>query len=299
MAHSGWDKDGRPVYWEKTGTIQNNFDEVFEHFTTDELVQYHIMSQECFDLRFQFASARSSRLISNSVVVFDMTNVNMTLNLQSIAYIKRILAVDQLYYPERLHKLFIINCPWYFTALYGLFKPFIDPRTRDKFTLLRSDYLPSLLEQMDISQIPEDFGGENADVVWNLQNPDSSGCSIRQIEAHMREKYTEHTVAALLTENEVAALSAAIAAAEDIRAGNATMWNQPCRGGECGAVETVALSSEVDSAQPFVESVSADGQAVITSQVDPHHQRHHAHVPLRPMRTRMIKAEVSFKSYLY
>ena len=112
MAHHGFDKDGRPVYWEKTGTIQSNFSEVFKYFTTDELVQYHIQSQECFEFRYQYASERFNTEVTQSDVIFDMKNVQMVLNIQSIAYIKQILSVDQQYYPERLHKLFIINCPW-------------------------------------------------------------------------------------------------------------------------------------------------------------------------------------------
>lgn len=314
VAHHGWDKDGRPLYWEKTGTIQNNFDEVFEHFSTDELVQYHIMSQECFNLRFKFASAREGKMIGDSVVVFDMTNVNMTLNMQSIAYIKRILAVDQMYYPETLHKLFIINCPWYFTALYGLFKPFIDQRTKDKVCLLRSDYLPYLLEQMDISQIPEDFGGESADVVWNLQNPESSGCSMRQIEEYLRNKYSEENMSSLLSVEECSALKDAILVSENIRLGRATMWNLPkeqnigtasIREGSYDRYDNsvgLDFGTEYDDGNvrnTHRNSASIQSERALSSQALPHYQHHHAHIALKPMRARMIKAEDESKYHAY
>ena len=300
VAHHGWDKAGRPIYWEKTGTIQNNFDEVFRHFTTDELVQYHVLSQECFRLRFEYATAQANTPITDSIVVFDMTNVNMTLNLQSISYIKRILAVDQMYYPETLHKLFIINCPWYFTALYGLFKPFIDQRTKDKFVLLRGDFLSTLLDHMDISQIPEDFGGESADVVWNLQNPESSGCSVAQIADYMNRTYSGQNAEKLLTEEEILALKSAQSVADDILRGIITMWNAPAEpaleSGDLREGSFDGAGSENDSIttsdRRHVEELSRNGHAVVSSRASPHHQRHHAHVTLRPMRTRMVKAEV-------
>lgn len=216
-----------------------------------------------------------------------MTNVNMTLNLQSISYIKRILAVDQMYYPETLHKLFIINCPWYFTALYGLFKPFIDQKTKDKFVLLRGDFLSTLLDYMDISQIPEDFGGESADVVWNLQNPESSGCSVAQIAEYVSKTYSGQKADDLLTDEEIRALKSAQSVADDILRGTKTMWNM--------AVESVLSSDDVaGSGRGQVEALSSNGAAVVTSDVSPHHQRHHAHVTLHPMRTRMVKAEVNY-----
>lgn len=302
VAHFGFDKGGRPIYWEKTGTIQNNFGEVFKHFTTDELVQYHIASQECFTLRFKYASERANRVISDSVVVFDMKNVNMTLNMQSIAYMREILAIDQKYYPETLYKLFIVNCPWYFTALFSLFKPLIDARTKAKFNLLGSDYLAALLEHIDISQIPEYFGGEAEDVPWDLQNPDSSGCSLAQIEQFMRTTYTEETIPRLLTPEERDALSLVLQEASAIQTGTKTVWNLP---------RAIAIrrdsgvhneSTEQDNpwsglpARPhYSERLSADGLAVVTSGVDPNHQHHHAHVPLTPMKTRMVKAEVAFE----
>jgi hypothetical protein len=314
VAHHGWDRTGRPIYWEKTGTIQNNFTQVFKHFTTNELVQYHIMSQECFELRFEYATKKMGIPITNSVVVFDMTNVNMALNIHSIAYIKQILTIDQLYYPETLHKLFIINCPWYFTALYGLFKPFIDQRTKDKFTLLGSDFLSSLLEVIDISEIPEDFGGESADVCWDLQYQDSSGCSEQQIIAHMRSKYTDDTAPELLSEEEVSALYAA-RCHPDARGEEAVAAE--LREGSYDADGDGQDESEVDQrqaqAQPqqqqhrrqhsgtrrFVESLSVDGTAVVSSDPDPRHQRHHAHIALRPTRTRMVKAEDASRYHLY
>lgn len=54
--------------------------------------------------------------------------------------------------------LFIINCPWYFTAIYSIFKPFIDQKTATKFQLCGSNFLPTLEKYIDRRDIPSDMG---------------------------------------------------------------------------------------------------------------------------------------------
>jgi hypothetical protein len=289
VAHHGFDKDGRPIYWEKTGTIQSNFGEVFKHFTTDELCQYHVQSQECFDVRYEYASKKFNKEITQSVVVFDMKNVQMVLNIQSIAYVKQILAIDQLYYPERLYKLFIINCPWYFTALFNLFKPFIDARTKDKFSILGSDFLPELLECMDISIIPREYGGTCDNVPWDLKNSDDSGCSKQQLETYMREKYNAETIVQLLTNEEIQSLTAAESLANKIKEGKASPWNVDSAAQsettEAGMVSSVAVNLEpVEVNSPLItETTNNDLPQLRTSSPAE---------SFYPLRTRMVKAEV-------
>ena len=289
MAHHGFDKDGRPIYWEKTGTIQSNFGEVFKHFTTDELCQLHVQSQECFDVRYEYASKKFQKEITQSVVIFDMKNVQMVLNIQSIAYVKQILAIDQLYYPERLYKLFIINCPWYFTALFNLFKPFIDARTRDKFSILGSDFLPELLECMDISIIPREYGGMCDNVPWDLKNSDDSGCSKEQLESFMRKKFNSENIRQLLTNEEINSLTAAETLSNKIKEGKEFPW-------KTGPALASEIPEEVKSSSMAVDSESAgtDGSlisAAIVNEIAPLRTV----VPIKavnPLRTKMVKAEV-------
>jgi quinol-cytochrome oxidoreductase complex cytochrome b subunit len=64
----------------------------------------------------------------------------------------------QAFYPECLKTLFIINCPWYFTAIYSIFKPFIDKKTATKFQLLGTNFIDTLSKFIDRSEIPADLG---------------------------------------------------------------------------------------------------------------------------------------------
>jgi hypothetical protein len=146
------------------------------------------MSQEIFDMRYEYASKKFGHHVHQCVIVFDMAGLSASLDMDSIYYIKHILKIDQDYFPERLFKLVVINSPWYFPAIFNLFYYMMDAKTRDKFVVLSSDFLPKLTELIDPAVIPAEYGGGCAEggedgVHWDLVFPPSTGCSREQIEA--------------------------------------------------------------------------------------------------------------------
>jgi hypothetical protein len=113
----------------------------------------------------------------------DECSVSVSLDTDSIWYMRQLIATDLAYYPERLHRMIIINSPWYFPALYNMFKPFIDSRTREKIIILGTDYHSVLAEYADLSEIPLDYGGEDASIVWGSSSfSNESGLSLAQME---------------------------------------------------------------------------------------------------------------------
>ena len=94
-SHFGYDKECHPIYWEKTGSISSNFRELATVFSTEELVFFHIQSNEAFELRLKHASRKYNQEVTKYVVVFDLLNLSHSLDLGSIKYIKSILAIDQ------------------------------------------------------------------------------------------------------------------------------------------------------------------------------------------------------------
>ena len=57
----------------------------------------------------------------------------------SVAQSKAPLAIMQNHYPERLHKVVMLNAPWIFGTFLPLLKPFIDAKTYEKATFIRGD----------------------------------------------------------------------------------------------------------------------------------------------------------------
>lgn len=151
------------------------------------------MSQEIFEMRYAFASQQFKRPVHQCMIVFDMAGLSASLDMDSISYIKATLRVDQDYFPERLHKLVVINSPWYFPAIFNLFYYLMDAKTRDKFVVLSSDFLPTLSELVDPAVIPKEYGGSCEEggedgVHWDLVFPASTGCSREQIENNTRDE---------------------------------------------------------------------------------------------------------------
>ncbi|CAN0053548.1 unnamed protein product, partial [Hapterophycus canaliculatus] len=66
------------------------------------------------------------------------------------------------HYVERCHKSYIINAPRAFTALWRIVSPMLDARTRAKISILGTDFLEAMQEEIDISQIPPEYGGSSA-----------------------------------------------------------------------------------------------------------------------------------------
>lgn len=178
----GFGKEGYPIYWEQTGVIGENFDKARKNWTVDDLLQMHVRTQELMRTRAKFISDKIGKRVDQNIVVFNLKNLPITPDFECITYIRRLLAIDQVFYPETLNKLFVINAPWYFSAIFALIKPFIDTDTALKISILGSDYMPQLLEFVDEDNIPVEMGGRCDNVPWSGPWTDECGCSEDQVD---------------------------------------------------------------------------------------------------------------------
>jgi len=187
--HHGWDKEGRPILWVKLGLIQSKFNEIMKYFSTEDLAQYHLVLQEMFELRYDYMYTQQKRTVTNCVVVFDLTGFDrVTLDMDSVWLLKSWIHLDQNCFPERLHQLFIVNTPWYFSSLLGMFQPFIDKKTRKKIKIFQGDFLNALQDHIDLETIPKDLGGQN-DMSYTGSPSELSGVSLLQIEAYVQQEF--------------------------------------------------------------------------------------------------------------
>lgn len=176
----GEDRDGRPVYWEQTGEGSCNFSKLKQEINHDEMLARHIRLQLLMQCRLKHCSERHGKHIGKLVSVQNFGGISMQPDLDSIKYAIAVLGCDQSYFPETLHTVYAINCPWYITALYSLVSPFIDQVTKSKIRLLGSDYYSTLVEAIDEDQIPVEYGGKKV-YRWSWPWSEASGCSPDQI----------------------------------------------------------------------------------------------------------------------
>jgi hypothetical protein len=92
-------------------------------------------------------------------------------------YIKKTVGIANQHYPERSYVIIVVNAPFYASMGWKMLKPMVHPNTQKKVRILSpSETLSGLQEYIDISQIPEyyggqmDFGGHDSCL---FSNPDS------------------------------------------------------------------------------------------------------------------------------
>lgn len=184
----GEDREGRPVYWEKNGEIAANFSNVKAAFSVDDLITMHVRTQELTGLRMANLSMRYGRSISQCVVVFDVANIPMMPDWSAMEYVKRMLSLDQNYYPETLHRMIIINSPWYFSAIFAIIKPWLDEKTANKIMILGYNYLDTMHTIISGDQIPMEYGGTNTSFIWTESWCAASGCSQADIDRYLANR---------------------------------------------------------------------------------------------------------------
>lgn len=152
-----FDRTGRPIYIEKTGLI--SLPKLLKLLSPAQLIQRHVRQQEIAMKRMREESERRGQLVDKQLIILDLKGLSLLPNQTGINIFKETVRIDQNYYPETLGHFFIINAPWIFTPLWALLRPWLDPVTRDKFSVLGGNYRDALLQHVDAASLPEEYGG--------------------------------------------------------------------------------------------------------------------------------------------
>ncbi|KAF8250472.1 hypothetical protein K440DRAFT_580630 [Wilcoxina mikolae CBS 423.85] len=152
------DKDGRPVYIEQLGKI--DLAAMLKITTEERMIQNLVLEYERLaEPRLPACSRKAGKLLETCCTIMDLKGVGVTSIPQVYGFLKKVSAISQNYYPERLGKLYIINAPWGFAGAFGMVKGFLDPVTVQKIHVLGGSYQSTLLEQIPAENLPKDFGG--------------------------------------------------------------------------------------------------------------------------------------------
>ncbi|CAN1748181.1 Phosphatidylinositol/phosphatidylcholine transfer protein SFH11 [Linum perenne] len=155
----GVDRVGRPVYIERLGMVDTNG--LLEVTTLDRLVKYHIFEQEkTMNLRYPACSIVAKTHIASTTSILDVKGVGMSSFSKPARYLfMEIQKIDSNYYPETLHRLYIVNAGSGFRMLWKVLKPFLDVRTLKKIYLLGADIKVDFWWDFGDSNLPSFLGG--------------------------------------------------------------------------------------------------------------------------------------------
>ncbi|CAL9762352.1 unnamed protein product [Musa acuminata subsp. burmannicoides] len=155
----GVDKDGRPIYIERLGKVDPN--KLLSVTTVERFVRYHVQGiEKVLTEKYPACSVAAKRHVDTMTTVLDAQGVNwMSVGKLARDVVLRIQKVDSDNYPEILHKLFIVNAGSGCRLLWNTIKGIIDPRTSAKIVVLGDTYQNTLLESIEMSQLPAFLGG--------------------------------------------------------------------------------------------------------------------------------------------
>jgi len=112
--------------------------------------------------RMEEASATLGRRVDQQIVVLDMAGLSFWPNAAGLRIFKRIIKIDASFYPETLRVQYIVNAPFIFSAIWAVVRPWLDPVTAAKVRIVgHSGTASALLERIDASQLPAEYGGQS------------------------------------------------------------------------------------------------------------------------------------------
>jgi hypothetical protein len=152
------DKDGRPVYWEKSGLIDAH------HFSTvasvEETILTHVWFMEWQLQLLEVESIKRKKRVDQVGFIIDLNGCGLG-HRKLASLFTSVASIDQNYYPEMLKVNFMINCPRIFPILWALVKPLLDKATTNKFHIHGySGYQEALRELLGPENVPKEYGGE-------------------------------------------------------------------------------------------------------------------------------------------
>lgn len=182
-AYYGEDKKHRPLYVECSGAVDAA---TVARLNRADLVRRHIYHQELQVRRVEESAARQGDpAIDCWCEIHDMQGLSMQ-HRQVLGLFTHLARLDTDFYPERAGKIFFVNVPTVFPALWKICRRALDAKTREKFVVLSSSQTHELLKYFDADQLPVQYGGTATDALRplpHMQRPVSPlpGVKLRQV----------------------------------------------------------------------------------------------------------------------
>jgi hypothetical protein len=130
-AYHNSDKEGRPIYIEKTGLIATAALADEKLLNPDHFMHSHIYGVELMQRRmYEMSLARGER-VNGITTILDFNGLGFQ-HRNCMQVLKKCLDFDKKYYPEYLGKLYVVNSPWVAPYLFQAVQVFLDEVTKSR-----------------------------------------------------------------------------------------------------------------------------------------------------------------------
>lgn len=140
----------------KDGVIISNYKLKFwdaDTYAVDEYVRY-----VGFMIELMISKIPPPPAIQKFMVIFDLQGFYPSIVFKSNVrmMIRKLIYVSQAQYPERLHKVLLVNAPYGFSAAWKLISPLLDKKTVSKIQFAT---VPQIANDVDLSVLPIEYYG--------------------------------------------------------------------------------------------------------------------------------------------
>ncbi|CAM9291492.1 unnamed protein product, partial [Ectocarpus fasciculatus] len=148
-----WSRDGHPVYYERVGYVDKK--KMKEYGITVPMLLRHYV----FITEYLWRKLDPDEDAGASISIMDVENVGLRdLMGDTLEFLSMSSKIIQGHYVERCHKIFVINAPFLFNAVWRAVQPMVHENTRKKIFILGSSR-KELFDCIDPSQVPVAYGG--------------------------------------------------------------------------------------------------------------------------------------------
>eukprot|EP00475_Leptophrys_vorax_P041463 TRINITY_DN781_c0_g1_i1.p1 TRINITY_DN781_c0_g1~~TRINITY_DN781_c0_g1_i1.p1 ORF type:complete len:328 (+),score=94.46 TRINITY_DN781_c0_g1_i1:63-986(+) len=156
----GFDSYGRPIYVERLGKIDTK--KLSKVVTMEQFADYHILHHEYLQrVLLPKASEMSGHPVKQFITICDLDGIGLSqLSKSVLDLLGKIAEIDQNYYPASGHRLYLVNVPWLFKAVWKMISPFIAARGRDKIKIIYGSLEGKLGSSIDLARLPTYLGGK-------------------------------------------------------------------------------------------------------------------------------------------
>jgi hypothetical protein len=158
-AYHCFDKDGRPIYIEKTGQIAAAALADPSICNPDHFLHSHIYGVELMQRRMYEMSLQKGERVNGITTILDLAGLGFH-HRQCVYVLKQALNFDKKYYPEYLGKLYVINAPWVTPYIFQAVQMFLDEATKERIHMVPGYPAEFLLQHIDAESLPAEYGGK-------------------------------------------------------------------------------------------------------------------------------------------
>ncbi len=166
---TGEDPKGRLITVDRLGKIEPS--SLLANFTVEELQLHHAQNQEFICKMKKRANAKHGRRMYKTVSILCLDGIGMGhASGKFTGPARSVTDIDQWFYPESLHKMYVVNVPWVFKAIWAIVRPWLHPITQSKIQVCGSSFVDELAaDGITKAMLPECFGGTSKDLLAEFE----------------------------------------------------------------------------------------------------------------------------------